>query len=48
VAEAALTVIRRAETARPHLGQPPRAILAPEAPRHETMGPGARPRDGAH
>ena len=47
VAEAALTVIRRAETARPHLGQSPRALLAPEAPRHETMGPGARPRDGA-
>ncbi len=47
VAEAALTVIRRAETARSPLVGPPRATIAPEAQRHETMGPGARPRDGA-
>lgn len=46
VAEAALTVIRRAESRQAPLEGRPRA-LTPDAPRHETMGPGSRPRDGA-
>jgi len=43
VADAALTAMQRAESSRRPLAGPPRATI-PESPRHETMGPGARPR----